>query len=149
MTITVLLVGEDHTVRKELHALLHRCSDLEFLSEADSRGALQLIQQRMATVDVIVLDTQLPFLNGINTAGAMKSHAAGPPVILLSLHTDARYVKASFSKGIAGYLLREYAYEELPDAIRAVAGGRCYLSPQIMETLPDGFVEANCRLDKV
>lgn len=148
MTITVLLVSENHTVRKELHALLHRCSDLELLSEADSRGAMQLLQ-RTTTVDVIVLDTQLPFLNGIKTAGAMKSRAVGPPVILLSLHTDARYVKASFSKGIAGYLLREYAYEELPDAIRAVTGGRCYLSPQIMERLPDGFLEANCRLDKV
>lgn len=147
MTITVLLVGENHTVRKELHALLQRCSDLELFSEVDSRGAMQLLQ-RTTTVDVIVLDTQPPFRNGLNTAGAMKSCAAGPPVILLSLHTDARYVQASFSEGIAGYLLREDAYEELPDAIRAVAGGRCYVSPQIMEALPDGFVEENCRLNK-
>lgn len=148
MAITVLLVSENHTVRKELQALLRKCSDVELLCEADSRQAVKLLQ-RITTVDVIVLDTQLPIPNGINTAGAMKSHAAEPPVILLSLHMDARYVRASFSRGIAGYLLRESAYEELPDAIRAVAGGDCYLSPQIMEKMPDEFIEQICRLNKV
>ena len=144
MAITVLLLSENQTVSKELQALLRKCSDFKVLFEADSREAAKLLQ-RITTVDVIVLDTQMPILNGIAAAGTMKSRAADPPVILLSLHMDARYVKASFSRGIAGYLLRESAYEELPDAIRAVAGGDCYLSPQIMEKMPDEFIEEICR----
>ena len=55
------------------------------------------------------------------------------------------YVKASFSSGVADYLLRESAYEDLPEAIRVVAECNCYLSPPIAEAMPDGFVHDSCR----
>ena len=55
------------------------------------------------------------------------------------------YVEAGFGSGVAGYLLRESAYEELPEAIRVVAEGNCYLSPPVAEAMPDGFVDDTCR----
>lgn len=146
MSITVLFVGNDNTVRDALRSMLAKHSDIELLSESDSRDALSLVQHR--PVDVMILDTTLPTLSGIKAAGHMKIQAAGTPVILLSFQADIGYVKNSFSEGISGYLLRECAYEELPEAIRVVAGGSCYLSPQIAETKNNGFVEEICRLNK-
>jgi len=144
MTITVLLVGDHHIVRDKLQTLLRRHPDLELISRPDAHAATRLLGRRK--VDVIVLDSHLPAINGIKTADAMTSGADGPPVILLSLHTDARYVKASFGSGVAGYLLRESASEELPEAIRVVVEGNCYLSPPSAEAMPDGFVNDSCRL---
>lgn len=143
MTITVLLVDDHQIVRDKLQTLLQQHPDLELISQPDTHAATRLLSRR--NVDVIVLDSHLPTINGIKTADAMKSVADGPPVILMSLQTDARYVKASFGSGVAGYLLRESAYEELPEAIRVVAEGKCYLSPPIAEGMPNGFVHDTCR----
>lgn len=143
MTITVLLVGDHQIVRDKLQTLLQQHPDIELVGQTDAHAATRLLSRRK--VDVIVLDSHLPTINGIKTADAMKSVPDGPPVILLSLHTDARYVRASLGSGVAGYLLRESAYEELPEAIRVVAEGNCYLSPTITEAMPDRFVNDTCR----
>jgi len=143
MSITVLLVVDHQIVRDKLQSLLRCHPDFELIIESDVNTAMQRLKQHH--VDVIVLDIQRPIINGIKTADSMKYGAYGPPVILLSLHTDKRYVNASFGGGIAGYLMRDSAYEELPKAIRIVADGCCYLSPHIAETLLDGFSEECCR----
>ena len=146
MTISVLLVGDNPTVREELQTLLVKQADIELLSQTDSQVALDLLDRR--SVDVIVLDLQLQTPTSILTATHLRSGSAGPAVILLSIQEDVRYVKASFKSGVAGYLLRECAYEELPKAIRVVADGNCYLSPQIAEAMPNGFVHGVCEPGK-
>ena len=143
MVITVLLVGDHPIVSDKLQRLLQRHPDLELIGSTESHDANRLLQRRK--VDVVVLDTQLPTMNGLKTADTMVAGTAAPPVILLALHTDVRYVKASFGSGVAGYLLRESAYEELPEAIRVVAGGNCYLSPHIAEAMRGEFAFRSCR----
>ena len=117
MAISVLLVGDHPIVRQQLKTLLHGQPGFEVWCETGPNAARRLLQ--IEKVDVLVMDSQLPTLNGIKTIEAIRNKPHDPPVILLSSHTDLRYVKACLSRGIDGYLLRESAYEEAVAPLRS------------------------------
>jgi len=135
MTIRVLLVDDSWEVRKRLRVLLLQEPDIELVGEAVSgEEALDMLQR--LSVDVVVMDLNLPEISGIETAERILSDLPATKVVIVSMQSDPHYVKKSFRVGVTGYLLKDCAFEELVEAVHIVAGGGSYVSPEIEIGVP-------------
>ncbi len=134
MKIKVLLVEDHRMVREALRDVLTQVADIEVAAEAgDAREALEQI--RLIAPDVIVLDIGLPDLNGIEVATRLRELGSHAKVVALSAFSDKRFVTAMLRAGASAYVTKSAAGTELVRAIRAVAAGQGYFSPDIAGTL--------------
>lgn len=130
----VLLVDDHAMVRSGLRALLGREPGMEVVGEAsDGRHALELAKDLRP--DVMVMDIRMPDLNGIDATRQALAHQPGLKVIALSAQSDDRTATEMLRAGVAGYVVKEAAYEELASAIRAVVKGMVYFSPGVAKRL--------------
>ena len=129
MTIRVLLVDDHWEVRERLRILLMQEPDIELVGEAgDGAEALEVLERLPA--EVVVMDLNLPEISGIETARRILADRPGTKVVIVSLQSDPLYVKESFKTGVTGYLLKECAFEELVEAVYAVAAGGTVRQPR-------------------
>jgi len=137
-----VLLADDHTlVRKGIRAVLASQPGIEIVAETgDGREALALIEQHRP--DLAVLDITMPGLNGLEVAFRVSQVSARTKVLILSMHAGEAYVAQALRAGVAGYLLKDAADDELPMAIKAVARNEVYLSPRISKQLVDRFVQS-------
>jgi DNA-binding NarL/FixJ family response regulator len=136
--IRVLLADDHAIVREGLRALLAREGDIQVVAEAaDGREALRLAREKRP--DVAALDLSMPLLNGLEATRQMAADPRGPRPILLTMHTDERYVLEALRAGARGYVLKKQAAADLIRAIREVAGGGVYLSPGISATVAEAI----------
>ena len=90
--------------------------------------------------EVVVMDVGMPDLNGIEATRQIVANNPKVKVIGLSMHSAKRFVIEMFKAGASGYLLKDCAFEELANAIRAVVLNRTYLSPKIADTLIEDYL---------
>ncbi len=136
MPITIML-ADDHTLlRQGLRHILDVEPDFEVVAEAGSGlEAIQLARQYRP--DVAIVDVAMKGLNGIEAAAQMLRTQPRLSVLILSMHTDRRYVIRAIKAGAQGYLLKDSVEAELLQAIRAVHAGRHFFSPAIAEIARD------------
>jgi two-component system response regulator NreC len=129
-TIRVLL-AEDHTiVREGLKALLNATADLEVVGEVeDGRAAVDAVSRLQP--DVVVMDLNMPKLNGVDATREIREKVGAPKVVILSMYDGEEYVRPAIRAGASGYLLKGSGLSDLVKAIRAVAGGEAFFSPAI------------------
>ena len=137
-----VLLADDHTlVRKGIRAVLAALPGIDVVAEtADGREALALIEKHRP--DLAVLDVTMPELNGLEVAVRVPKSSPGTKVLILSMHAGEAYVAQALRAGIAGYLLKDSADDELPLAIRAVSRGEVFLSPKISTQLVERFLQS-------
>jgi two-component system NarL family response regulator len=134
VTTRVLLVEDHRMVREALSEVLARMPDIEVVGEAgNAHDALS--QAAQLKPDVVVLDIRLPDLNGIEVAARLRDAGSGAKVVALSAFADKRFVTAMLRSGASAYVAKSAAGTELVRAIRAVAAGQGYFSPEIAATL--------------
>jgi two-component system NarL family response regulator len=134
MTIKVLLVEDHRMVREALCEVLKKVPDIEIVGEAgNAREALT--QAASLSPDVVVLDIRLPDVNGIEVAARLKDAGSVAKVVALSAFADKRFVTAMLRSGASAYVTKSAAGTELVRAIRAVAAGQGYFSPDIAGAL--------------
>lgn len=134
MTIRVLLVEDHRMVREALREVLTKVPDMEVVGEAgDAHDGLELAGS--SAPDVIVLDIRLPDLNGIEVAARLRDSGNKAKIVALSAFSDKRFVTEMLRSGASAYVTKSAAGTELVSAIRAVAGGQGYFSPEIAATL--------------
>jgi two-component system NarL family response regulator len=134
MTIRVLLVEDHRMVREALREVLMKVDDMEVVGEAgDAHDGLA--QAATTTPDVIVLDIRLPDLNGIEVAARLRDAGNPAKIVALSAFSDKRFVTEMLRSGASAYVTKSAAGTELVRAIRAVAAGQGYFSPEIAGTL--------------
>jgi two-component system NarL family response regulator len=134
VTIRVLLVEDHRMVREALCEVLKKVPDIEIVGEAgDAREGLD--QAIALAPDVVVLDIRLPDVNGIEVAARLKDAGVTAKVVALSAFADKRFVTAMLRAGASGYVTKSAAGTELVRAIRAVAAGQGYFSPDIAGAL--------------
>ena len=129
-TIRVLL-AEDHTiVREGLKALLSATEDLEVVGEVgDGRAAVDAVARLLP--HVVVMDLNMPKLNGVDATREIREKVGAPKVVILSMYDGEEYVRPAIRAGASGYLLKGSGLSDLVKAIRAVAGGEAFFSPAI------------------
>ena len=134
MTIRVALVDDHRMLREALRALLAAERDMEVVGEAGTgRQALALATDLVP--DVLVLDNGLPDMTGFDVARGVSAQSSPPRIVALSEHNDRRCVQEMLKAGAAGYVTKTAAGKELVRAIRAVARGEGYFSPDVALTV--------------
>ena len=130
-----LILADDHAViRKALGELLQNNEHLNVIAEAeDGEQLLSLLQNHEP--DIIILDMEMPKLNGFQTMTQLKEQGKNPAVLILSADEKANSIKSALSAGAKGYLPKNVKFKELLFAIESIAEGRTYLSPTITEKL--------------
>jgi DNA-binding NarL/FixJ family response regulator len=122
----VVLV-EDHVMLREgLIALLELDPGVEIV------GSAGCYQDALATIEandpaLIITDIALPDQSGIDLITELRARGSQIPILILSQHKSAEYIRAAFRAGASGYLLKESNYAELMQGMRAVSAGRKFL----------------------
>ena len=130
MNIRVLLADDHRMVREALREALARVDDIKVVGEAGS-GAETLVLSNTLKPDVLVLDIGLPDFNGMEVATRLRKAGCATPIVALSAYTDKRFVTEMLRAGATGYVTKSAAGTELVQAIRAVAAGQGYFSPDV------------------
>lgn len=130
MTIKVLLAEDHKIIRQGLRSLLANEADIEVIAEAENgHQAIELTGE--LSPDVVVMDITMPGLNGMEATSRITKKFSNIKVIALSMHSDSMFVSKMLKSGASGYLLKDCAFDELAEAIRAVVCNKIYLSPVI------------------
>lgn len=138
MSIQILLADDHKIIRDGLHSLISGEEDMEVVAEAENgRDAVALVKQHAP--DIVVMDINMPDLNGIDATKIILEEAPETKVIALSIHSTSRFVSGMLKAGASGYLIKHCAFEELAKAIRMVVSGKPYLSSQILSTVMDDY----------
>src|SRR3989304_2347694 len=120
--IRVLLVDDHPVVRSGIHGLLEKGTDIEIVGEASNgEETLKLFEETHP--DVLLLDLELPDVQGTQVAQQIRRLRPEVKIIALSAHDDAVYVRELLELGAAGYLMKEDAPEKIIEAVRGVAQG--------------------------
>lgn len=139
MATRVLLCDDHRIFREGLRTLLEKSPSLSVVGEAgDGPGAVKKVQE--LAPDIVLMDISLPNLNGIEATRRILALRPQVKVIVLSMHSDPRFVREALKAGASGYLLKDSAFEELLAAVAAVAAGQDYLSPAIAHIVVAGCV---------
>src|SRR5947209_5082360 len=134
--VRVLLANSHPLIRNSLRLLLEREPDFLIVAEAaNGREALVLADYRHP--DVVLLDIHLPYVGGLAAAREISSKDKGAGIIFATANPDLEYASEAFKAGARGYVLADSAQTELVRAVRAVVGGRSFLSPIIASQLID------------
>jgi len=140
MSVKILLADDHRIMRDGLRSLIAKQPDMEVVAEAENgRTAVKLT--RRFRPDVIVMDINMPDLNGIDATRRILAEFPGTKIIAFSMHTDHQFVAGALKAGVSGYLQKDSAFEELVRAIRTVVANQTYLSPKITADVVKGYVE--------
>lgn len=136
--IRILLVDDHGLFREGVKRILELESDFEVVGEFGN-GAECLTKGRELNPDVILLDINMPVMNGVEATPLILEIMTQARVIILSIHDDEHYVFRSIRSGAAGYLLKEMDAESLVEAVRVVAAGGTYIHHKVSGKLIDEF----------
>ena len=130
-----LMLVDGHTIlRASLRALLDREPDIGVVGEAGD-GETALALARKLAPDLLLMDIALPGLSGIETTLRITSESPAVKVLVLSAHTERRFVAHMLNAGASGYVSKTASTEELLLGIRTAAAGTRYLSDQVAAML--------------
>ena len=140
MSIKVLLVDDHAIIREGLRSLLKKQPEMEVIADTgDGRKAIELVRELLP--NIVIMDITMPGLNGIEATRQIIAEFPDVKVIALSIHSKRRYVADMLSAGATGYILKECLFDELVQAIKAVAAGGRYLSPRITDVVVSDYVK--------
>ena len=128
--IRVLLVDDQALFREGLRTLLSVQPDLEVVGEA-ANGEEAIQQAIRLQPAVVLMDLQMPVLDGVAATRRLRAEMPGSRVIVLTTFDDDEYVFEGLRAGAVGYLLKDAPSEKLFEAIRAAARGESFLQPSV------------------
>lgn len=144
--IRILLADDHAVVRQGFRLILSQQPDTEVVGEAGSGGqTLRLVSELKP--DVVVMDIAMPDINGVEATRRITELGLEARVLILSMHKDSVYVRESLRAGAKGYLLKDSIDQDLLRAVRAVAKGDAFLSPEISRTVIEEYQQIDDPFD--
>lgn len=130
-----ILIADDHpVVRRGLKQIIADTCDMDVGDEA-TNGWEVLSKVRAGDYDVVLLDIDMPGMNGLDVLTQLKHEKPKLPVLMLSMYPEEQFAVRALRAGASGYLTKESAPDELVGAIRKVFAGRKYVSSALAEKL--------------
>ncbi|MYL49186.1 response regulator [Halobacillus litoralis] len=134
MTTRIVLIDDHKLFREGVKRILDFESSFEVVAEGDDGDtAVNLIEEHMP--DVVLMDINMPSMNGVEATAEITKRYPDMKVIILSIHDDENYVTHALKTGAQGYLLKEMDSDALIDAIKVVGAGGSYLHPKVTHNL--------------
>lgn len=144
--IRVLIVDDHQLFRDGLSAILMKVSDIDVVGEAGT-GHEAIAQAQALTPDVILMDINMPDINGIEATQQILAEASTTGIIILTMLEDNDSLFAAMCAGARGYILKGADKTEVINAIRAVARGEALFGPAIAGRLTSFFQNINNDVD--
>jgi DNA-binding NarL/FixJ family response regulator len=139
VSIRIVLADDHRIIRDGLAALLAAEHDFAVVGEAeDGLAVIELVAE--LSPHVVVMDISMPGLNGVDATRRLRALEPPPRVVILSMHSDRRFVLGALKAGASAYLLKDGGFDELAAVIRAVVAGGIRLSPQITDTVIHDYI---------
>jgi two-component system response regulator NreC len=140
MTPIRVLLAEDHNVvRDGLCLLLEAQPDIKVIGQATT-GREAVVLARDGCPDVAVLDISMPDLDGVQAAGLIRVECPQTQILILTIHESDAYFFRALEAGVAGYVLKKAASEDLINAVRVVAQGEAFFYPSLTRKLLDNYL---------
>jgi len=138
-----LLVVDDHpVVRKGISSCLAQHEHLQIIGEATD-GQEALHKARELLPDVVLMDIDLPKLNGLAVTEMLRKELPRIKVLILSMHSNTDYVLRIVHSGARGYVLKNTGADEIAHAIDTVVSGEAFFSPEVARAALNQFVRGN------
>ena len=130
----LLIVDDDHLVCQSLQLLLGKEQDLEVANIAtNGQEAIELCLQEQP--DVILMDIQMPIMNGIESTKRIKEKWPSVQVMMLTTFQDEKNIRLALKAGAAGYLLKSASIKNMAQQIRALKAGSTVLDADVLNTI--------------
>ena len=132
--LNILLVDDHQIIIDGLLLLINSVEGMKVIGNANNgKEAIELL--KVLDADVVLMDIDMPVMNGIDATKAIKDQAGKTKVIILSMHCESGMVKELIEIGADGYLLKNASKEELIQAITKVADGQQYFATDVTLSL--------------
>ena len=132
--IRTIVVDDHRILRDGIKALLKEMEGIELVAEA-SNGVELIGLLNECNVDLILMDINMPQMDGIEASRQALRICPKVKIIILSMHDDIKYYDSIVQLGVNGFLLKESNYDELEKAIKSVFEGKPYFSQELLMKL--------------
>jgi DNA-binding NarL/FixJ family response regulator len=140
MSVRVVLVDDQALIRTGFKMILESEDDIEVVGEA-SDGEQAISMTRSVRPDVVLMDVQMPTMDGLEATGRIVRDANIPSrIVILTTFERDDYVFEALRAGASGFLLKNAPSEELVHAVRVVAAGDALLAPSVTRKVIEGFI---------
>ncbi len=143
--IRVLVVDDHAVVREGIKRIIEDAGDMTVAGEAaDGRELLAMVADDLW--DVVLMDLAMPGLPGLEALHDIRSRRPELPVLILSVYPEDQYAVRTLMAGAAGYVNKGRPPDEVVEAIRTVAAGRRYITPEVANSLAARVDKASAKL---
>ena len=133
-----MVIADDHAiVREGLKRIVSEARDMEVIGEA-ADGTQVMQRVRELDFDILVLDLSMPGRSGMELIRLVRAEKPKLRILVLSMHQELQYAVRAIKSGASGYLTKESAPSQLDQAIRKIAGGGAFVTPEVAEQLALG-----------
>ena len=134
MSINIMIVDDHKMMREGIRQLLELDGDIKVIAEAkDGLECLELLSEEQP--DVLLLDINMPNMNGIETLKEIKKKKYNFKVLMLTVHNEVEYLLKAVDIGVDGYILKDSDSDELKSAIFSVNNGDNFIQPCLIPLL--------------
>lgn len=139
MAVRILMVDDHKMMREGLCSLVESQTDMEVIGQAEDGGTAVRLAHQLKP-DVIVMDVNMPGMDGIDAARRIISEVPGVKIIALSMYLKKSFIVEMLKAGASAYVLKNQAFEELVKAINTAMIGETYLGSRVASILVDSYV---------
>ena len=144
-----VLIADDHKmVREGLRRILEFDGEIQVIDEADN-GEECIKKIRSSKHDIVLLDINMPNMDGIQVLNIMKQQKMLCKVIVLTIHNEIEYLVKALEIGCDGFILKDSDFDTLKKAIFSVYSGETYIEPSLMPLLNSSLAERDVLKEKV
>jgi DNA-binding NarL/FixJ family response regulator len=140
VSISLLLVDDHAVIREGLRAVLEAGGEMKVVGEADT-GLGAIDSFRHLRPDVALLDISMPDMDGLAACQRIRAEHHDAQILILTVHAEEQFFFEALRAGAHGYVLKRSPAADLRRAIRTVAEGGTWLSPELAGTLVEDFVQ--------
>ena len=130
MTIEILIVDDRRLIVEGVKAILEQEPEIEIVGTAVN-GRAAIAQARKLRPDIVLLDIEMPIMNGITATKYISKYLPNTRIIILTSHKSQKYLDRAFMAGASGYLLKESLIEDLKQAIYSLDRGNFYIDAKL------------------
>ena len=146
---TKVMITDDHSlIREGIRQLLEFDGSIEVIGEA-SNGVECLEKLEVLSPDVLLLDINMPEMNGIDVLKQLKETESDVKVLILTVHNELDYLLKAIDIGVDGYILKDSESSELKKAIDIICKGENYIQPSLIPALNNQLANRDIDKDKI
>lgn len=144
MAVKILIVDDHKIVREGLRSMFEKQADMEVVGDAED-GAIAVRIARELRPDVVILDVQMPGMDGIDVTRRLSTELPETKVIALSMFDKRTFVTKMLEAGASGYVLKGGPFSKLVEAVKTVMAGEVYLCAAVATILVGEYVDRSRR----